>query len=275
MDTYTYEGSTYYPSEKIGSMTLLLLPGQKKLMAEKRLFECQCGNLKMVRVAHVAKGVTVSCGCVKRKNLVHIGQRSGRLEVIDDQAITVGKSLRVLCRCDCGTEKLVGVFEITKSLTASCGCLVRETASRLNLIHGGEGSRLYTVWHGMKTRCTDPNSQNYHRYGGRGITVCDEWAGDFAVFRSWAIQNGYDDLLQIDRINVDGGYCPENCRFVTPMVNANNRGNNVLLSAFEEIKTMRDWSRDERCAVSYSTLKKRIKAGRFTHEEAITRTARN
>lgn len=275
MDTYIYEGTTYSISEEMGELTLLLSSGQRKLMAEKRLFKCLCGNLKMIRVAHVAKGVTVSCGCVKRKSTVSAGQRSGRLVVINDHAITFKKSLRVLCRCDCGVEKMVGAYEIANSLTASCGCLVRENASKINLIHGGEGTRLYSVWHTMKTRCSDPKAQNYPRYGGRGIAVCEEWASNFTAFRDWATAHGYSDSLQIDRIDVDGNYSPDNCRFVTAMVNANNRGNNVWLVAFGERKTMREWSRDERCAISYSTLKKRIKAGRLAHEDAITSKSRN
>lgn len=88
--------------------------------------------------------------------------------------------------------------------------------------HGGKGTRLYRVWKGMKTRCFNPRSPNYKWYGARGISVCPDWAGSFDIFKSWALQSGYADNLEIDRINNDGNYSPSNCRFVTDAVNRRN-----------------------------------------------------
>lgn len=89
--------------------------------------------------------------------------------------------------------------------------------------HGCAKTRLYNIWAKMKSRCLNEKDARYHDYGGRGITVCDEWINSFVSFRSWAMSHGYDDKLQIDRIDNDGGYCPENCRWVTPYENVHNQ----------------------------------------------------
>ncbi|WP_137748373.1 hypothetical protein [Acidovorax sp. NB1] len=140
----------------------------------------------------------------------------------------------------------------------------------MSLTHGEEGTPLYVVWHSMKARCQIPSAGPYERYGGRGISVCQEWSDSYVKFRDWALAAGYKQGLQIDRRDNDGDYEPGNCRWVTPVVNANNRGNHRTLTAFGETKTMAEWARDDRCAVSISALKQRVRKGRYTDEEAIT-----
>lgn len=265
----TIDGIEYLLTEKYNSLTLAVREGDKVFAAEKSLFICDCGNRKMIRVAHVRKGITVSCGCAKRKHYVKAGQRVGRLTVISGEELRVEDRIKVECVCDCGTLKIIGVSELATGVTNSCGCLVVENLRAISFKHGGEGTPLYSVWHTMKNRCYNHDADNYARYGGRGIRVCDEWVNDFSVFREWAESNGYSKGLQIDLEENDGMYEPSNCRFVTPVVNANNRGNNVILSAFGENKTMRDWSRDSRCKVSYATLKQRIASGK-DHEWSIS-----
>lgn len=251
-----------------GSLTLLALPGEGD--GKKALFRCVCGNEKRIRLDHVTTGATVSCGCAKRSVFVAIGQKSGRLTVIDPEAGTRGKARAALCQCECGRKKLVDVWQIANQVTRSCGCLVVDVASELSLRHGEEGTRLYVIWNGMKRRCHTPSAGNWHRYGGRGISVCKEWIDSYEAFRDWAISAGYADNLQIDRINNDGNYGPENCRWVTSSVNANNRGNHHRLAAFGETKTLAEWARDPRCRISISALKQRARKSLLSSEEILT-----
>ena len=153
------------------------------------------------------------------------GQRFGRLTVLK-RAETINKRTRWLCRCDCGEEVIVEAYNLKKGHTQSCGCLQREAASKANTTHGMRGSRLYRIWVCMHNRCYRKCYHAYNHYGGRGITICDEWH-DFQAFQYWAIENGYNDDLSIDRIDNDKGYYPDNCRWVTmEEQNRNKRAKN-------------------------------------------------
>jgi hypothetical protein len=105
----------------------------------------------------------------------------------------------------------------------SCGCFSRDASRERGLKHGMCETKLYEVWCAMKQRCCNPNDKSFPYYGGRGIRVCDEWLNDFQVFYRWAIASGYQENLSIDRIDVDGNYCPDNCRWATAKQQANNR----------------------------------------------------
>lgn len=138
--------------------------------------------------------------------------------------------------------------------------------------HGLRNTKLYRTWTNMHVRCSNDNDAWYERYGGRGIVVCAAWA-DFRAFAVWALAAGYATDKQIDRLDNDGPYSPENCRWVTPSENANNRSSNTILVAFGEEKTMTEWARDTRCAVVLAALRSRIWTG-WDHEEAITEPSR-
>lgn len=129
-------------------------------------------------------------------------------------------------------------------------------------------SRLQKTFYSMHSRCSNSKDVRYYCYGGRGLTVCEEWKSMFE-FVSWALNNGYDDTKQLDRIDNDKGYFPANCRFVTHQENNNNRSNNRLLTAFGETKTLSDWSRDARCLASETALRKRLARG-WLAELALT-----
>lgn len=127
-------------------------------------------------------------------------------------------------------------------------------------IHGGTHTRLYRVWCAMKERCGNPNCRSYKHYGAKGISVCDEWATDFASFRSWAMANGYADDLTIDRIDCKGNYEPGNCRFVTTAVQNRNYSRNRFVTYNGQTKCVADWA--DEFGLNRATVLWRINAGK-------------
>lgn len=179
------------------------------------------------------------------------------------------------CVCDCG-NKVVLTTESLLGGTKSCGCYRREWARATNTKHGGcrrsGKDRLYGVWNMMKQRCNDPNCKAYKDYGGRGISVCDEWNESYSAFREWAIANGYDNSAKhgkctIDRIDNSKGYEPGNCRFADAKTQSRNRRSNRVITHNGETLTLAEWS--ERTGLYQMTIYNRIRSG-WTVEEALT-----
>ena len=201
------------------------------------------------------------------------GQRFGRLVVLSR---TEDKDRpRWNCVCDCGNQ-IVLPTEQLRGGTKSCGCYRREWASTIEVKHGGcrrgNRDRLYSVWNMMKQRCNDPNNKYYRNYGGRGISVCREWSENYEAFRDWAVKNGYDPTAPhgectIDRIDNNGNYCPENCRFVSMKEQARNTRSNHLITFNGKTQPLKAWG--EETGIYYLTIYQRLKSG-WSVEEALT-----
>lgn len=204
------------------------------------------------------------------------GQRFGMLTVLgvsEDVYIDPKRGYKYKkwdCQCDCGNIISVRTSALTcksKGSIRSCGCVRMQHMLETRITHGESHTRLYKIWLGMKKRCYNENCKSYKNYGGRGIRVCDEWLNDFEAFKSWAINNGYKTELSIDRIDVNGDYSPDNCRWSDDFIQANNRRSNHLLEFNGEIKTIAAWA--EEYGLNYHTLFARLDRG-WDVEESLT-----
>lgn len=150
------------------------------------------------------------------------------------------------CKCDCGNEVNVSGEDLRSGHTRSCGCIHSEQLADRNRTHDHSQDRLYKVWNGIKKRCYNINSKDYKNYGGRGISVCEQWKFDYNVFREWAYNNGYDENAKhgqctLDRIDVNGNYCPENCRWVDNKRQQRNKQNTLYLEYDGKLMTFADF----------------------------------
>lgn len=155
------------------------------------------------------------------------GMKFGRWTVIGRAENNKKGNTMWHCRCECGKQAIIVGYSLTRGRSKSCGCYHSERVSQANkdlkTTHGEKKTRLYRIWKGMKQRCFNPNDKDYEKYGGRGITICDEWKEDFCKFKSWALASGYAQELSIDRIENNGNYEPSNCRWATQSQQNSNR----------------------------------------------------
>ncbi len=189
------------------------------------------------------------------KKLNLIGKNFGKLTVIDESGYR-NKKVYWLCQCACGNLCEVPTGNLRSGNTTSCGCVHKESVSKLFKTHGKTDTRLYVIWCHMKQRCYDENIKLYEYYGRRGIVMCDEWKDSFQAFYDWSINNGYNDTLTIDRIDVNGNYEPSNCRWATKTQQSRNRRSNIYFTYNGETHCLKEWC--ELLSLNYGTVHSRL-----------------
>lgn len=207
-----------------------------------------------------------------------VGKKYGRLTVISFSHLKISSCPNskaymkyYLCKCDCGKEKIVIRGNLLSGKTLSCGCLQKERAIKATQLPD-DRARLHKILSHMIFRCEDNRSNRYHRYGERGITVCDEWKNDKEAFCKWALSNGYKPGLTIDRIDNDKGYSPDNCRWVTTQEQSLNTSTNVNITYNGKTQTLKEWARE--LGIKNTTLHNRIHYYGWSIEKAFTTPVR-
>lgn len=254
---------------KINNWNILEFKGFNKHKQSMWLVECDC-ELKTQRIKTInAIKQYNSCGCLSIENLK--GKEFGRWKVISDP---IHKNNRIYFECQCSCEKktikLVRPDRLKDGTSQSCGCLALENKTK----HGLAYERLTNIWYGIIDRCSNPRRDDYERYGGRGIKVCEQWSSKnnyegLLNFTEWAKQNGYDNDLSIERIDVNGNYEPDNCKWITMEEQAKNKTNTIYLTindGYEKLTAIRDTS-----GISRETILKRYKLGIRNRQKLISK----
>ena len=194
------------------------------------------------------------------------GQKFGRLTVVCRAENDRYNAARWTCECECGATCIVAGKDLRCGHTLSCGCLRKEAAHNKST-HGLSRTRIYRIWSDMKNRCYNRNVPNYKNYGERGIRVCDEWL-DPSKFFEWAFNSGYTDELTIERIDLDGNYEPENCKWITLKQQQANKTTSHIVTINGKSKCLREWCDDYE--IDYKTVHHRINCLGWDAEKALT-----
>ena len=168
------------------------------------------------------------------------GERFGKVVVLERAENSKHGKSRQRCKCDCGKIFVTDTQNLVNGDCQSCGCLHRELFGSAHRTHGLSKEAIYAVWCDMRHRCSNPQHHGYKYYGGRGISVCKEWRDSFIAFYKWAISSGYAKGLTIERKDVNGNYCPENCTWITMKEQRRNRRDVELYDG----KTQSEWARE-------------------------------
>lgn len=192
------------------------------------------------------------------------GKQFGKLTVLHRVANKNNKSCW-LCRCSCGVEKEILGVHLVHQKISSCGCSHYDKV----ITHHKSRTPLYQVWRDIKKRCLNKTSSDYHNYGGRGISICNEWKNSFESFYKWAIKSGYSNNLTIDRIDNSGDYCPENCRWVSRQIQCNNTRRNHFITYNGETHTLSDWCKI--LGLNYYTVRRRFHTGCTSAEKILSK----
>lgn len=206
-----------------------------------------------------------------RNNIIDLtGQKFGRWTVLSRVDKERRGSSHWYCRCDCGTEKILRSNTLRGNESLSCGCRQKEIASNLGkskAVHSKSGTRIYSLWKSIRQRCYNNNHNQYKNYGGRGIKVCDRWLESFENFLE-DMGDNIPEGMTLDRINVNGDYSLNNCRWISMKEQQNNRTNNVLIEFNGEKLTISQWS--EKLGIKYITLYDRLITRGWSVEKSLT-----
>lgn len=255
--------------QRFGRLVITNIDGRVR----SRLFVnclCDCGNIKRIRYDILQSGSSKSCGCFNMQ-VRHQSCITKPLDGLVFNNLTVikrvdnrNKKVMYECLCTCGNNVIVSMSHLVNNHTKSCGCL--------KLLHGMSKTYIFKTWSNMVERCTTITHKQYNDYGGRGITVCDEWLNDFNRF--------YEDMgdrpteqHSLDRIKNDLGYSKENCRWATRKEQQNNIRSNVVLTYSNETLTLPQWA--EKTGISYYALQHRVRRGWSIHRTLTEQTKSN
>lgn len=249
-----------FTGRKFGRLTVIkrfgYTDGKRKLITW--LCKCDCGNT-VIRTSKALK-TSKNSGCDDCKFLQEdlTGKKFGRLIVLS-RAKSKNGSIMWNCECDCGNIIQSNTGKLNFGVVTSCGCAKRERAIERNTTHGLSKTRLYEIWCGMKKRCYNSKAKAYSRYGGRGIIICQEWLNDFMNFYNWSISNGYQEDLSIDRIDVNGNYEPNNCRWANDKEQSLNKRDTIYFNLFVIDKPLIEWCKYAQ--IKYGRAYQRYKNG--------------
>lgn len=269
MRTASHEGEVF------GRLTIL----RKDTLNEKSgkwICRCTCGVEKSIWYSNLIRGMSKSCGCLQkeeqsnRQGIDRTGLKSGRLTAIKRNGFK-GEQLAWLCKCDCGNTVTISGYEFGSGGTLSCGCLQKERTAESLRTHGMSSSREYRSWLAMRQRCTNDKRDNWMHYGGKGITICQEWMDSFENFYS-SMGPIPSDRHSIERNDTTGNYEPGNCRWATPTEQMRNTTKTKKLSWDGKIVSIAELS--EITGIPYTLLQGRLASG-WSVDDAVNRPKRN
>lgn len=252
--------------QKFGRLTVIERAYRNKFYNWYWNCKCDCGKETTVMGSHLRRGLIKSCGCIKEEKWIKdlTGLTLGRLLVIERISHS-SKRKYYLCECSCGKLVEVSATALATGATVSCGCYNTDIITT----HGKSKTKLYGNYNKMKRRCANINDRQYADYGGRGIYVCKEWVDDFMCFYNWSFSNGFKEgaNLTIDRIDNNGPYSPDNCRWVLQKEQARNKRNNHNLTLHGKTQCLAAWC--EELDMCSSTIVNRLNLG-WSEEKALT-----
>lgn len=277
--------------EKIGKLTIIectnVVLGKHERNTWK--YKCECGRVVYMKEGTLLFRTTKDCGmCGEHKSRHEVYPNGTKIGMLTIRRYIPSKTGMVedeeyICDCDCGTKGVIRTFlQLSgKDGCKNCGCVNAQKMKNLHdktRRHGLSDTRIYDIYKGMMRRCYNPNEEMYYNYGGRGIYVCDEWKDQedykgLKAFVEWAYKNGYDDTLSIDRIDNDGPYCPDNCRWATMVVQANNKRDSIQLTVGDTTYTYAQW--EVASGINQNTIRRRCEKGYDPHAAVYTPTPTN